>query len=59
MVNTKARTILVGDANVTIINAGDMVINLAEVLAVPESEWRPLYGSSLEGKQTISHSIDS
>jgi glyoxylase-like metal-dependent hydrolase (beta-lactamase superfamily II) len=51
MVNTKARTILVGDANVTIINAGDMVINLAEVLAVPESEWRPLYGSSLEGNR--------
>ena len=49
MANTTARTILVGDATVTIINAGDMVINLAEVLAVPESAWRPLYGSSLEG----------
>ena len=49
MANTTARTILVGDATVTIINAGEMVINLAEVLAVPESEWRPLYGSSLEG----------
>ncbi len=51
MANTTARTILVGDATVTIINAGEMVINLAEVLAVPESEWRPLYGSSLEGLQ--------
>ena len=49
MANTTARTILVGDATVTIINAGDMVINLAEVLTVPESAWRPLSGSSLEG----------
>src|SRR5438876_10234071 len=49
MANTIPRTILVGDAKVTITNAGDMVINMAEVLAVPESEWRPLYGSSLEG----------
>lgn len=48
MTNTTPRTILVGDATVTIINAGDMVITMAEVLAVPESEWRPLYGSSLE-----------
>ena len=49
MAKATPRTILVGDATVTIINAGDMVINMAEVLAVPESEWRPLYGSSLEG----------
>ena len=47
MSNTTPRTILVGDAIVTIINAGDMVMNLSEALAVPESEWRPLYGSSL------------
>lgn len=44
-------TILVGDATVTIINAGDMVMNIAETLAVPEREWRPLYGSSLEGRR--------
>src|SRR5438105_12337840 len=44
-------TILLGDATVTIINAGDMVIDMTEVLAVPESEWRPLYGSSLEGRR--------
>ncbi len=49
MTNTTPRTIPVGDATVTIINAGDMVINMAEALAVPESEWRPLYGSSLKG----------
>lgn len=49
MAKATPRTILVGDATVTIINAGDMVINMAEVLAVPESEWRPLYGSSLAG----------
>ena len=51
MSNITPRTILVGGATITIINAGDMVINMAEVLAVPESEWRPLYGSILEGRQ--------
>src|SRR5579884_1841 len=51
MANTAPLTILVGDATVTIINAGDMVMNMAEALAVPESEWRPLYGSSLESLQ--------
>jgi hypothetical protein len=49
MANTAPRTIQVGDVTVTIINAGDTVINMARVLAVPESEWRPLNGSSLEG----------
>lgn len=53
MTYTTPRTIMVGDATVTIINAGDMVINMAEVLAVPESEWRPLYGSSLKGLQSF------
>ncbi len=51
MANTAPLTIQVGDATVTIINAGDMVMNMAEVLAVPESEWRPLYGASLESRQ--------
>lgn len=45
------RTILLGDATVTIINAGDMMINMAEEMPVPENEWRPLYGSTLEGRQ--------
>jgi hypothetical protein len=53
MAHTTPRTILVGDARVTIINAGDMVINMAQALAVPESEWRPLYGSSLEGLRSF------
>jgi hypothetical protein len=53
MTNTTPRIILVGDVRVTIINAGDMVINMAEALAVPESEWRPLYGSSLEGLRSF------
>ena len=48
MSSTTSRTILVGDATITIINAGDMMFSIAETLAVPESEWRPLYGSTLE-----------
>jgi glyoxylase-like metal-dependent hydrolase (beta-lactamase superfamily II) len=51
MANTTPRTLLVGDATITIINAGDMIFDITEMLAVPESEWRPLYGSTLEGRQ--------
>lgn len=46
---TTPRTLSPGDATITIMNAGDMVVNMAEELNVPESVWRPLYGSSLEG----------
>jgi hypothetical protein len=29
-------------------NAGDMILDITEMVAVPESEWRPLYGSILK-----------
>src|SRR5947209_18954641 len=51
MSNPTPLTILVGDATVTIINAGDMMFSIVEAMAVPESEWRPLYGSTLEGSR--------
>src|SRR5690348_14688435 len=53
MSNTAPRTILVGDVTVTIINAGDMMFSIAETMAVPEKEWRSLYGSTLEGSQPL------
>src|SRR5207249_3556285 len=34
------RSITVGAATVTIMNAGDLVLTLSETLDVPESEWR-------------------
>jgi len=40
MANTTPRTILVGDAIITIINAGDVIFDITEMMAVPESEWR-------------------
>ena len=51
MSNPTPLTILVGDATITIINAGDMMFSIVDAMAVPESEWRPLYGSSLEGRR--------
>jgi glyoxylase-like metal-dependent hydrolase (beta-lactamase superfamily II) len=37
------RTVRVGEARVTVINAGDMTLRLADEFAVPESLWRPQY----------------
>lgn len=37
------RPIRVGETRVTIINAGDMTLRLADELAVPETLWRPQY----------------
>src|SRR5579864_5231566 len=51
MVSTTPRTIRLGGTIITIINAGDMMVNMAEEMAVPESKWRHLYGSTLEGSQ--------
>jgi len=48
MQNKNIRTIPLGAATVTVINAGDMVLSLAEVSDVPESEWRPRYSSAFE-----------
>lgn len=37
------RSIQVGAARVTLVNAGMMTLRLADEFAVPESEWRPAY----------------
>jgi glyoxylase-like metal-dependent hydrolase (beta-lactamase superfamily II) len=41
-------TLSVGDAHVTILNAGDMRLQLSEEMAVPESAWRPHYADLFE-----------
>ena len=40
------QTLRVGDARVTLLNAGDMRLQLSEEMAVPEAVWRPLYGDA-------------
>ena len=42
------RTIRVGEARVTLLNAGDMRLILARELDVPEALWRPQYGDLFE-----------
>jgi hypothetical protein len=37
------RTLSLGGATITIINAGDILVDMAEELSAPESKWRPLY----------------
>jgi glyoxylase-like metal-dependent hydrolase (beta-lactamase superfamily II) len=51
--NNAPRTLSLGDATITIMNAGDMLVDMAEELNAPESEWRPLYGSSFEGPRAF------
>ena len=51
MSNITPRVIPLGDATITIINVGDMMVDMGEELAVPASDWRPLYGSSLAGSR--------
>ncbi len=51
MSNMTPRIMPLGDATITIINVGDMMVDMGEELAAPESEWRPLYGSSLVGSR--------
>jgi glyoxylase-like metal-dependent hydrolase (beta-lactamase superfamily II) len=51
LLSTTPHTIRLGGTIITIINAGDMMVNMAEEMAVPKSAWRPLYGSSLEGSR--------
>jgi glyoxylase-like metal-dependent hydrolase (beta-lactamase superfamily II) len=41
-------TLRIGEARVTILNAGDMHVRLSEEMAVPESEWRPQYADQFE-----------
>jgi glyoxylase-like metal-dependent hydrolase (beta-lactamase superfamily II) len=51
MLNTTPRIIRLGGTIITIINAGDMLVNMAEEMAVAESERRHLSGLNLEGTQ--------
>jgi glyoxylase-like metal-dependent hydrolase (beta-lactamase superfamily II) len=39
----KNTTFSIGSAQVTLLNAGDMQVRLADEYAVPEAAWRPLY----------------
>ncbi len=48
MTNSNARTFRIGAATVTVINAGNMILNLADIMNVPESDWRPRYSSVFE-----------
>ncbi len=48
MTNNTARTFHLGAATVTVINAGNMILNLSEIMNVPESDWRPRYSSVFE-----------
>src|SRR5437868_15540373 len=45
---THSRTIPLGAATVTVINVGDLVFRLSQVMNVPESEWRPRYAAEFE-----------
>lgn len=49
MSNAAPHTIALGDATLTIINDGDMMVDMADEIGVPESEWRPLYGPDFAG----------
>jgi len=49
MTNATPHSIGLGDVTITIINVGDMMVDMAQEMAVPESEWRPLYGAGFAG----------
>src|ERR1051326_2735025 len=49
MSNAAPHTIALGDATLTIINVGDMMVDMAEEIGVPESEWRALHGPDFAG----------
>jgi len=51
MSNATPHTIALGDATLTIINVGDMMVDMAEEIGVPESVWRPLYGADFAGSR--------
>lgn len=46
------RTLDVGAIRVTVLNAGNMALRLADEMAVPETEWRPRYADLFERRQT-------
>lgn len=45
---THSRTIRLGAATITVVNVGNLVFRLSEVLNVPESAWKPRYAASFE-----------
>lgn len=47
-----AREIVVGAAKLVVLNIGDLRFSLKDVIAVPESTWRPRYGDVWEKKQS-------
>jgi glyoxylase-like metal-dependent hydrolase (beta-lactamase superfamily II) len=49
MPDTTPRVLALGAATITILNAGDMMFDLAESLNVSANEWRPRYGTTFEG----------
>lgn len=48
MTNSTLRIISLGEATITVINAGNMILKLSEVMNVPESQWRSRYSSVFE-----------
>ncbi|HJT54868.1 MAG TPA: MBL fold metallo-hydrolase [Ktedonobacteraceae bacterium] len=50
---THSHTIQLGTAAITIINAGDLMFRLSEVMNIPESEWRPRYAAEFETPLTF------
>ena len=40
MSSAAPQTIALGDATITIINVGDMMVDMAQEIGVPESAWR-------------------
>ena len=49
MTNTAPTPISLGNATITIINVGDMMVDMAQEISVPESTWLPLYSSGFAG----------
>jgi glyoxylase-like metal-dependent hydrolase (beta-lactamase superfamily II) len=51
MSNATSHSISLGDATITIINVGDMMVDMAQEITAPESAWLPLYGASFAGSR--------
>jgi glyoxylase-like metal-dependent hydrolase (beta-lactamase superfamily II) len=47
-----ARVIRVGSAELTVINIGDLMFAMKEVISAPESEWRQRYGDLFEKRRS-------
>jgi glyoxylase-like metal-dependent hydrolase (beta-lactamase superfamily II) len=51
MSNATPHTLSLGEAAITIINVGDMMVDMAQEMSLPESTWQPHYGASFAGSQ--------